>query len=190
MNVKKIVVMGFLVVSLFGCALAPQTLKVQPELSIGNLKYITDPVELFVRDQRKDTALLGYRDGEKKAEITLSNSLVAAIGESVKASLQNVGVKIKSEGDESPSNRLSIDVLKLTYSSPDKQWVGHINLEAELLVEIKHSAAVMKKRFTSNRSLDVATAPSEEFNEKLLNSLLSEIISAIFNDKEIVAFLK
>lgn len=190
MNLNKFFLTALLVSSLFGCALAPQTLKVKPELSIGNLKYINDPVELFIRDQRSNTSLLGYRDGEKTASINLSNSLVAAIGESVKTSLLDIGVNVKSEGGGTVSNKVSIDVLKLTYSSPDAKWVNHINLDAELMVEIKHSSAVMKKRFTSSRSLDVATAPSEEFNEKLLNSLLSEIISAVFNDKEIIAFLK
>lgn len=190
MNVNKILTVCLASFVLLGCALAPQNLNVKPELVVGDLKYMNDPVELYIRDQRSNTGLLGYRDGEKTASIMLSNSLVSAIGESVKSSLLNKGVKINTAESLDSSNKISIDVIKLVYSSPDKQWVNHINLDAELLVEIKHSSAVMKKRFKSNRSLDVATAPSEAFNEKLLNSLLSELISAVFNDKEIIAFLK
>lgn len=189
-NLKCLVAIGVLLASLTGCTLAPQKLMVDPVFSFGNLNFIKGAVELNVTDNRKDKEVLGYRDANKNGQITFSNSLVAAIGESVKKSLVALGVDVNGVSMAVDTNQIALEIIQLKYSSPDKNWVGHINLEAEILVKIKHSSAVMTKRFRSNRALDVATAPGEEFNEKLLNALLSDLINTVFTDREIISFLK
>lgn len=48
----------------------------------------------------------------------------------------------------------------------------------------------LKSDFQENKSQDVATAPSVEFNENYMNALLSELVNKAMNDREVINFLK
>jgi uncharacterized lipoprotein YajG len=58
----KLSISAVLMLLLVGCAVGPQSLKVDPQLNFEQLKGVTVPVELIVKDKRDDTDLLGYRN--------------------------------------------------------------------------------------------------------------------------------
>ena len=89
-----------------------------------------------------------------------------------------------------PLSKLEVTIVKLRYFSPDENWVSHIELEGEIVVTISRSGSSLTKRFAANRAQDVATAPTKEFNENYLNTMLSELFNKALNDKEVVNFLK
>ncbi len=177
-----------LVVTLMGCTLAPQKLKVMPELSFEALHGVKVPIELVIEDNRAEDSILGYRNAKKEGVIGFDGSLVSALGESIQKALLKQGVKMH-KGPE-PMVRLSIEVEKLHYSTPDKSWVSHIAMQGEILLTVSRADASFKKRFSGNKSQDVATAPSAEFNENYMNALLSELVNKAMNDREVINFLK
>ena len=177
-----------LVTFLVGCTLAPQKLKVMPVLSFESLQGVVVPIELVIEDNRAEDSILGYRNAKKEGAISFDGSLVSALGESIQKALLKQGVKMH-KGPE-PMVRLSIEVEKLNYSTPDKSWVSHIAMQGEILLTVSRNDASFKKRFSGNRSQDVATAPSVEFNENYMNALLSELVNKAMNDREVINFLK
>ena len=123
-----------------------------------------------------------------EGRIEFDGSLVAALGKSIQKALLSQDIKMH-EGPE-PMVKVSVEVEKLNYSTPDKSWVSHIAMEGEILLTVSRGDASFKKRFSGSRSQDVATAPSAEFNENYMNSLLSELVNKAMNDREVINFLK
>lgn len=173
---------------LSACSLESQILKVQPELNFTQLNGVLVPVELVVKDNRENKSVLGYRNAKDEGEIKLKPALEAAIGKAMLAALSGQGIKTKKGPQPFTVVELSVD--KLSYKTPDESWVSHIKMQAEITLTVSRGATSFKKRFLGNRNQDVATAPSQIFNEKYMNGLLSEIINKAMNDQEVVNFLK
>lgn len=184
----KFIISMLAVLMLAACSSTPQVLTVAPVLSLSKIKGASVPVELVISDQRENTELLGYRNAKNQGEITFSEPLSKALGEAIQTELQNQGIQMK-KGPE-PLTKLEIQVVELNYRSPDETWVSHIEMKAEILVSVTRGTTNIKKRFTANRSQDVATAPTAEFNQNFLNGMLSELINKALNDSEIANFLK
>mgnify|MGYP005991286109 CR=1 FL=1 len=187
MNMKRLLIVCAVLI-LSGCAISPQSLTVAPTLSFERLQGVTTPVELIIKDKRNNEKLLGYRNAKKQGEISFTDSVAKSLGEKIQAGLVYQGVNMAT-GEES-ATRLEVQVYKLSYFTPDESWVSTIEMNAEILVAVDRGGASVKKRFKSNRKQDVVTAPNKEFNEKFMNTLLSELLNKALNDKEIVNFLK
>ncbi|MGR6873709.1 YajG family lipoprotein [Pseudomonas sp. HK3] len=179
---------GLLVVMLTGCAVGPQSLNVAPELHFEQLKGVVVPIELIVTDKRENTDLLGYRNAKNQGPIRFEDSLSKSIGEALQTAM--VAQDIAMQKGPEPLSKLEISIVKLRYFSPDESWVSHIELEGEIVLTISRSGSSLTKRFAANRAQDVATAPTQQFNEKYLNAMLTELFNKALNDKEIVNFLK
>lgn len=177
-----------LVVFLVGCATAPQKLNVAPVLALDTLKGVVTPIELVISDNRQNGEILGYRNAKEQAEIGFTGSVAKSLGERIQAALIYQGIDM-TKGPQ-PFTRLEIQLHKLNYFTPDETWVSSIEMTAEILLVVNRGDATIKKRFKANRKQDVVTAPNKEFNEKFMNTILSELLNKALNDNEIVNFLK
>lgn len=173
---------------LTGCTLAPQKLQVMPDLSFERLKGIEVPIELVIVDNRNNSSLLGYRNAKNEGPIEFESPLVKALGESIQQAMLAQGIEMTA-GPETLV-KVVLEVEKLNYYTPDKSWVSHIAMKGEILLTVSRTGSSFKKRFSGNRSQDVATAPSLEYNQKYMNALLSELVNKAMNDREVVNFLK
>lgn len=184
----KIIASFILIGLLSACAVGPQTLNVKPVLDFQQLNGVDIPIELLVEDKRENTELLGYRNAKNEGPISFNESLSKSVGIALQAAMEAQGIDMKRQPE--PSSTLKVTIEKLTYSSPNKDWVSKIQLVGEIIITIERNEASLTKRFTANREQDVATAPTQEYNEKYLNTLLSELFNKALNDREIVSFLK
>lgn len=171
-----------------GCAKGPQKLDVAPILSLDNLNGVVTPIELVISDKRANENVLGYRNAKKQGVIGFTDSVAKSLGEGIQGALLSQGINM-SRGPQ-PFTRLEVQVYNLEYFTPDESWVSSIEMKAEILIVVSRGGASVKKRFKANRKQDVVTAPNKEFNEKFMNTLLSELLNKALNDKEIVNFLK
>ncbi|MEY8262835.1 MAG: YajG family lipoprotein [Bermanella sp.] len=176
-----------LVLSLAGCALGPQKVQVMPTLAFENLRGLQTPIELVVVDRRKNSERLGYRNAQQQGIIEFNTPLVSALGSAMQDAMLAQGINMQKGGE--PFTKLTVQIDKLHYSSPDENWVSRIKMNAEISIFVNRDGSSFKKRFSANRSQDVATAPSLEFNEKYMNTLLSEVINKAINDRDVVNFL-
>lgn len=184
----KTLLVGAALLLLTACSSTPQKLTVAPELSFERLKGAKTGIELLISDERENTKILGYRNAKKQGEITFTQSLSQSLGESIQQAMLSQGVNM-NKGPE-PLTKLEVQILDLHYRTPDETWVSHIEMGAEILVSVTRGNTNIKKRFTSKRSQDVATAPTAEFNENFMNGMLSELLNKAMNDKEVSSFLK
>jgi len=173
---------------LVACSSTPQKLTVAPELMFSSVKGAKVAVELVINDQRENTKILGYRNAKKQGALTFSQPLSKALGESIQKALLDQGIQMK-KGPE-PLTKLEIQILEFYYRTPDETWVSKIEMGAEILVSVTRGNSNIKKRFSSKRNQDVATAPTVEFNEAFMNGMLSELLNKAMNDREISDFLK
>ncbi len=177
-----------LLTCLTACTLAPQKIQVMPLLSFSQLSGVAVPVELLITDNRINTKILGYRNAKNEGKIHFKTPLVQSLGESIQQAMMEQGVKMQRGREE--LTKLTLQIDKLHYSTPDESWVSRVKLDAEISVLVSRNGSSFKKRFSANRSQDVAIAPSEAFNEKYMNGLLSEIINKAMNDRDVINFLK
>lgn len=176
------------VLLLTGCAVGPQTLKVEPQFEFSKLNGVTVPIELLVEDKRENAQLLGYRNAKNEGPISFEDSLAKSLGLALQTAMQNQGIDMDRQPE--PLSKLKVTVERLKYFTPNKDWVSHVEIEGEIVISIQRGQSELTKRFAANRSQDVATAPTLEFNQKYLNTLLSELFNKALNDKEVVTFLK
>lgn len=184
----KVFLSFIVVVYLTACSVKPQTLQVSPVLAFPQLSGVATPIELQVEDKRQNTSLLGYRNAKKEGPISFDDSLAKSVGISIQQAMEAQSILMKRQPGKGSILKVSIDELK--YSSPNKDWVSHVQLVGEISIEIERGGAALLKRFSANKSQDVATAPSQEFNQNYLNTLLSDLLNKGFNDQEVVNFLK
>lgn len=173
---------------LAACSVKPQVLKVDPQLDFQSLNGVKVPIELQVEDKRANTDLLGYLNAKNEGPISFEESLVKSLGVSLQKAMLEQGIDMNRRPE--PLSTLKVTIEKLKYSSPNKDWVSRIELEGEIVISINRGPASLTKRFTANRAQDVATSPNQEFNQKYLNALLSELFNKAMNDKEVTGFLK
>ena len=184
----KLYLSALLILLLAGCAVGPQTLKVDPKLNFEQLRGAVVPIELVITDKRENTDLLGYRNAKKQGPIRFEKALAESLGQALQEAMLVQDIDMK-KGPE-PLSKLEVSIIKLRYFSPDESWVSHIELEGEIVVTISRSGSSLTKRFAANRAQDVATAPTQEFNQNYLNTMLTELFNKALNDKEVVNFLK
>lgn len=180
-----ILLMGTL---LGACSLESQIVKVKPSFDFSMLSGVVVPVELVVKDGRSSKGILGYRNAKKEAVIKFDSALESAIGKTMLDALSAQGIKTKKGPEPFTVVELSID--ELSYVTPDETWVSSIEMKAQITLTVSRGAASFKKRFAGNQNRDVATAPTQTFNEQYMNALLSDVINKAMNDKEVVNFLK
>lgn len=173
---------------LTACSVSPQVVNVSPMLDFQSMNGVIVPIELLVEDERDHPEVLGYRNAKNEGPITFDESLTKSMGEALQTAMlaQNIDMERKPE----PLSKVKVNIVKLKYSSPNKDWVSRVELEGEVVISLQRGLASMTKRFSANRSQDVATAPTQEFNQTFLNALLTELFNKAFNDKEVVNFLK
>ncbi len=183
----KTILICVLSIMLSACSLAPQKLTVLPVFDFVKLKDLPLSVELEVVDERGKTALLGYRNGKKEGAIEFNGALAKALGESMQQALEAQGVPMGWSGNS--GIKISLHIEKFNYGTADKNWVSHIAMQGRILLKLNRTGSTLSKRFSVNRSQDVAIAPNAAFNQSYMNQLLSDLVNKAMNDPEIIEFL-
>lgn len=173
---------------LCACSLKPQTLNVEPKLEFAAVKGIEIPLTVDVVDMREQPEILGYRNAKKEGELRFSQPLAETLKEQITKALQAQGASTKKSPE--PATELVVEIHKLSYSTPDESWVSQIEMNGELVLNIRRGATNLKKRFAANQGQDVVTAPSKDYNETYLNVLLTTLINKALNDREVIGFIK
>lgn len=186
MKFYSVLVLFFLSV-MTGCATSPQSVSVDPVLSLEGLKDVSTPLEIIVSDKRNNVKLFGFRNAKNEGEILFSDSVSKSLGESIQNALIYQGVNMTRS--PKPVTKLEVELHELVYTTPDESWVSSVEVRAEVLLIVSRANSSLRKRFKANRKQDVVTAPTQEFNEKFMNTLLSELMNKALNDSEIANFL-
>ncbi len=170
------------------CSMQPHTIAVAPQLDFAAVKGIETPIQVEVVDKRENPERLGFRNAKKEGEILFNAPLADTLKADVIKALQQQGA-VTGKTPE-PATQLTVEIRKLSYSTPNETWVNEIALQGEVALTIQRGATTMRKTFTAEQSQDVVTAPSQDYNESYFNLLLTTLLNKALNDREVVGLIK
>ena len=180
-----------LVLLLAGCsALPPQSVTLAPQVKApgGNVgKGRT--VALKVVDARGDK-VVGYRntDGARTAPITVEGDLTRSVGEAVEHSLASLGFKPAPFKDGAPLG-MTVTIRELSYSAQSATVTRKISAKCVLSARVTNGPGTWEGSFPVAQEKEVVTTPDENANARFVNDVLSESLSMLLSDPEMVQYL-
>jgi len=178
-------------VCLASCAGPPsQSVTLSPEVkaptgNVGQGKTLA----FRVVDGRADK-IVGYRnaDGSRTAAITVTGDLSQSVGEPAARTLSELGFKPAPFKDGAPLS-LEITIRELGYSAQAANLTRKITAKCVLAAKVINGAGGWEGSFPVSQEKDVVTAPDENANATFINEVLSESLSMLMSDPEMVQYL-
>lgn len=174
---------------LSGCAFNPQQASLNPTLNISESQVGSNTkVAVKVIDERADKSLgrrgTAYGDA---AEITAKQDLTTVVKEEIEKGLAKQGFIIgETEGADS---LLTVEIRALEYSTSQGFWTGGVHIKGAFKGRAKNADSDMEKMYRYEKEERVVVVPTAETNEKWINEALTETLSKLITDGELLSFL-
>ncbi len=188
---------GMLLVSimalvLVGCAHSPQQLNVQPQVQVPlNPVARNTPVTVVVQDTRQ-SKIIGTRGGiyPDSSALTLSDNAIPAIRLQVEQSLRQLGFVVVDQNTPN-ANRLTVNLAELNYRTPtDGAYVTQADISATFAAEARSTNRNYNGRYSASSQHRFGYAPNQATNTKLVSDVLSDALSRVFRDQQIIQILQ
>ena len=188
---------GMLLVSvmalvLVGCAHSPQQLNVQPQVQVPlNPVARNTPVTVVVQDTRQ-SKIIGTRGGiyPDSSALTLTEQSFPAIRLQVEQALRQLGFVVVDQNTPN-ANRLTVSLAELTYRTPrDGAYVTQADISATFTAEARSMNQTYTGRYSASPQHRFGFAPNQATNTKLVTDVLSDALTRIFRDQQIVQVLQ
>ena len=181
-----------LVMSMFlgACAYTSQEAELAPSVDIEASNIgAGKQVALKVVDERT-TKTLGHRGSAfiKGAKITTDQDVASVFFGTLQTALAKLGFTTVAftPGDE---NSLRVDIRELNYYTSTGFWTGGVHTKAAAKVTAGEGSYPFEKVYTSEGEKRVVFVPGADKNTATINATLSDLITKIVTDQELVEFL-
>ena len=181
----------FLVVPFYlsGCAWAPQrlTIKAEPRFSKSAIGSGTT-VAVQVIDARP-SKIIGYRGLDSAlAEIHTEQDVGNIFQDKLIEGLKQKGFNaIPYDGQSTLTLRAEIRLIE--YSTSTDMWKGSIQAKAIVAAYSRKADRIHDRIYRTEREQAVLEAPLARTNERLINSVISEVLQRIVEDQNLTEFL-
>jgi uncharacterized lipoprotein len=176
---------------LTACAQSPQAIRVAPNFSAPITQDgRNSPVHVRVSDNRQNK-VLGSRGGTYRntSVITIANNLSLAVEAPLAKHMAAMGYDTDSLSADTVDLHVIFD--SLVYNHPIEHEVGHdMDMLATVIVEARRGNEHYEGRYRVKRKQKFFNAPNESRNAELVNDLVVEVLSSMFEDPKLVAFLR
>lgn len=181
-----------LAVALSGCAHSPQQLNVAPSVTTPLSRVAQQqPVVVTVRDSRS-SPVLGTRGGlyPDSSSLTINPQAVSHLREQVEQAMAKLGFQVVAEGTPN-ANSLVVSLAELTYISPKEGvYVTQADLGAAFTAEARSANQRYNGRYSASAQHRFGYAPNQATNTRLVTEVMSDALSRIFKDPEIIRILQ
>lgn len=181
-----------LAVVLAGCAHSPQQLNVTPSVTTAlNQVARQQPVVVTVQDSRSSPTL-GTRGGlyPNSSNLTISPQTVPHVRQQVEQALGKLGFQVVPEGTPN-ANSLVVSLAELSYVSPkDSVYVTQADIGAAFTAEARSMNQRYNGRYSASAQHRFGYAPNQATNTRLVTEVMSDALSRIFRDPEILRVLQ
>ncbi len=176
---------------LAACSTVPPqsvTLYPQAKAPTGNVGK-GKTVAFKVVDARADK-VVGFRntDGSRTAPITVAGDLAQAVGESAGRVLSELGFKPVAYKEGAPLS-LVIIIKELGYSAQGATVTRKISAKCVLSAKVVNGPGHWEGSFPVSQEREMVMAPDENANARFINDVLSESLSLMMSDPEMVQYL-
>ena len=177
---------------LAGCAHSPQQLNVAPSVT-APLSQVAQqrPVVVSVQDNRS-SPVLGTRGGlyPESSNLTINPEAVSHLQEQVEQALTKLGFQVVPEGTAN-ANSLVVSLAELTYISPKEGvYVTKADLGAAFTAEARSANQRYNGRYSASAQHRFGYAPNQATNTRLVTEVMSDALSRIFKDPEVIRVLQ
>lgn len=175
--------------TLGGCAMSPQAIKVNPSVTVAESirDTLSSSVSVTVFDERL-TPVIGYRGGVYDTNvITARDNLPLALRSAVERGLREMGASVVASGN-TPQFQVYLD--SLDYRVPEGSYVTQVEVKAKIRVSVMHAGKRFEGSYSADVSERVPKAPSDKKNEELVNQVLSDVLERLFADQKLQDFMK
>lgn len=168
----------------------PQSVSLHPEVksptgNVGKGKTLA----FKVMDARVDK-VVGYRnaDGARNAPITVEGELSKAVGEAAERTLGGLGFKPAPFKENAPLS-LVITIRELNYTAKGETVTRKIGVKAVLSARVVNGPGHWEGSFPVAQEKEMVTAPDENANARSINDVLSESLTMLLSDPEMVQYM-
>ncbi len=177
---------------LAGCAHSPQQLNVTPSVTTP-LSQVAQrqPVVVSVQDSRS-SPLLGTRGGlyPDSSNLTINPQAVSHLREQVEQALAKLGFQVVAEGTPN-ANSLVVSLAELSYIAPKEGvYVTQADLGATFTAEVRSANQRYNGRYSASAQHRFGYAPNQATNTRLVTEVMSDALSRIFKDPEVIRILQ
>ncbi|MFZ5425745.1 MAG: YajG family lipoprotein [Thermodesulfobacteriota bacterium] len=146
-------------------------------------------VAFKVVDARADK-VVGYRntDGSRTAPITVAGDLAQAVGEPATRVLSELGFKPAAYKEGAPLS-LVITIRELAYSAQGATVTRKIAAKCVLSAKVVNGPGHWEGSFPVSQERELVMNPDENANARFINDVLSESLSLMMSDPEMVQYL-
>lgn len=175
-----------------GCAHSPQQLNVTPSVTVPLSQVARQqPVVVTVQDSRS-SPVLGTRGGiyPDSSNLTLSAQTVPHLRQQVEQALGKLGFQVVPEGTPN-ANNLVVSLAELSYVSPKEGvYVTQADISAVFAAEVRSMNQRYNGRYSASAQHRFGYAPNQATNTRLVSEVMSDALSRIFKDQEVIRILQ
>ena len=181
-----------LAIALVGCAHSPQQLNVSPNVTVPLSQVARQqPVVVTVQDSRP-SPVLGTRGGlyPDSSNLTISPQTVPHVRQQVEQALGKLGFQVVPAGTPN-ANSLVVSLADLSYVSPKEGvYVTQADIGAVFAAEVRSMNQRYNGRYSASAQHRFGYAPNQATNTRLVSEVMSDALSRIFKDPEIIRILQ
>jgi uncharacterized lipoprotein YajG len=179
-----------IVAFLQGCALAPQTIHLAPQVqdhrsSVGQGKVVGLAVA-DVRPQKK-VGIVGDPNA-KSVEISAEDESAAGIYNATAEALRHLGFTVR-QASEGVDPSLRIELRELEYQSLKLPFTFETKGRVTLAALAQNGSDRYQRTYKANKSSTSGTPPTLSDTERAINELVSMALEDMLTDEQLVAVL-
>ena len=170
------------------CAVSPQSVVVQPQVSITGALYGQGRALTISIEDHRATTSLGSRGGvyEASSTITLSNDINTALLAAAKAATLQLGFDGTSSA--APAH-VTLILEQLTYDTQTHNLVHTVSLDAKITLVTDLNGSSHTGHYRTQRSHKFPRLPDAQKNAEIINEVLSTSLERGFTDISLANFL-
>ncbi|MCW8886608.1 MAG: YajG family lipoprotein [Motiliproteus sp.] len=174
---------------LTACALSPQYVEIDPDIEVRQQVVSTHVTTLDIVDRRPKSEL-GTRGGvyAETSFIYPSQPLPDSLRPAAIEALGKLGLATQGQSPQPVNITLYID--ELSYHTDSAALQKNVTLNCRISAEIKKGTRSHQGNFNSTKMHSYLKAPNEGENRKIINEVLSETLTRVFNDTQVINFIQ
>lgn len=178
---------------LAGCAHSPQQLNVQPVVTTPLSQVARQqPVMVTVQDSRS-SPVLGTRGGiyPDTSTLTINPQAINQLRQQVEQALGQLGFQVVAQGTPN-ANSLVVNLAELSYVTPKggSSYVTQADIGAAFMVEARSMSQRYNGRYSASAQHRFGYAPNQATNTRLVSEVMSDALTRVFRDPEILRVLQ
>lgn len=177
-------------ISMQGCSLKPQYLRIDPEVKVKEAQVGNGTtIGLRISDDRSEKKLGEVGDPDRKmVDVSVEEDPSAAIYQRVKQALTKMGFSVEPYSN-SMNRTLDIKIRKLELQSVKKPLTFDTELRAEVAAHAVNSNEYYDRQFNVRTRKDGAAPPFEKDSTLLVNTAVSQALEDLLADEELLSLL-